>query len=170
MRLRDRPEWASKGRPLALGPSATVREAAAAMAAKGYGAVLVEDPEGRPAGVFTERDLLRRVVAAGLDPDETRLEEVMTRDLRLARHDDLVLDWLRQMSNERFRHLPVLDEDGRATKMISQGDLVSYTWPDLLRVVGAGGAESLLRRYPFLLVAGGVMLYTLLLVGALRLL
>lgn len=169
MRLRDRPEWASKGRPLAFGADATAAAAAEAMAARGFGAVLVEDAEGRPIGIFTERDLLRRVVAAGRDPAATLLADVMTREIRTARPDDLVLDWLRQMSNERFRHLPVLDDEGRAAKMISQGDLVSYTWPDLLRVVGAGGAESALRRYPFLLVVGAIMLYTLLLVGALRL-
>jgi CBS domain-containing protein len=169
MRLMDRPEWTSKGRPLAVAAEATVREAAAAMAARGYGACLVEDAEGRAVGIFTERDLLRRVVAEGRDPATTPIGDVMTREIRTAKPDDLVLDWLRQMSNERFRHLPVLDETGRAVKMISQGDLVSYTWPDLLRVVGMGGADSLLRHYPFLPVLGGIMLYTLLLVAALRL-
>jgi signal-transduction protein with cAMP-binding, CBS, and nucleotidyltransferase domain len=169
MRLMDRPEWPSKGRPLAFKADATVREAAGAMAARGYGACLVEDAEGRVIGIFTERDLLRRVVGDGRDPTTTLLGDVMTREIRTARPDDLVLDWLRQMSNERFRHLPVLDETGRAMKMISQGDLVSYTWPDLLRVVGMGGADSLLRQYPFLPVLGGIMLYTLLLVAMLQL-
>jgi CBS-domain-containing membrane protein len=52
--------------------------------------------------------------------------------LRLARGDDDLLDWLRQMSNDRFRHLPVVDDDGTLIGIMSQGDFVSYTWPELL--------------------------------------
>ena len=56
----------------------------------------------------------------------------MTRDLKVARADDDLLDWLRLMSNERVRHLPVVDDQGVLVSMMSQGDFVSYTWPELL--------------------------------------
>ena len=56
----------------------------------------------------------------------------MTVDLKMARADDDLLDWLRLMSNERFRHLPVIDDQGVIISMMSQGDFVSYTWPELM--------------------------------------
>ncbi len=65
----------------------------------------------------------------------------MTTDLKVARADDDLLDWLRLMSNERFRHLPVVDDQGVIIGMMSQGDFVSYTWPELM-----GGCASRPRR------------------------
>ena len=56
----------------------------------------------------------------------------MISEVRTGRAEDDVIDWLRQMSNERFRHLPVVDEQGRLVNIMSQGDFVSFTWPDLL--------------------------------------
>jgi Mg/Co/Ni transporter MgtE len=56
----------------------------------------------------------------------------MTTDLKVARAEDDLLDWLRHMSNERFRHLPVVDDEGRLISILSQGDFVSYTWPELM--------------------------------------
>jgi signal-transduction protein with cAMP-binding, CBS, and nucleotidyltransferase domain len=60
------------------------------------------------------------------------LRDIMTSDLKLAKPEDDLLDWLRQMSNDRFRHVPVVGEDGRVLTIMSQGDFVSYTWPQLL--------------------------------------
>ena len=59
----------------------------------------------------------------------------MTKDLKLAKVDDNLLDWLRQMSNDRFRHLPVVDDAGKLIGLMSQGDFVSYTWPELINRV-----------------------------------
>ena len=56
----------------------------------------------------------------------------MTTEVRTGRADDELIDWLRQLSNERFRHLPIVDEQGRLVNIMSQGDFVSFTWPDLL--------------------------------------
>ena len=44
----------------------------------------------------------------------------------------ILLDWMRIMSNERFRRLPVVDDEGRIKAVFTQGDFVSYTWPDLI--------------------------------------
>ena len=75
---------------ISVAASATVAEAVAVMAEREVGAVLVMNEDGLVAGIFTERDLLVRVVQAGRDPKTTPLSMVMTRDvtLRVAGHDD----------------------------------------------------------------------------------
>ena len=50
----------------------------------------------------------------------------MTTQVRAAKEDDNLLDWLRIMSNDRFRHLPVVDEEGKVVSMMSQGDFVLH--------------------------------------------
>jgi len=132
MRIADRPEYKSKRRPQTASPSDTVHDVVCAMNERNYGSAVVVDEEKHVIGIFTERDLLRRVVAPGKDPKATRLAEVMTTDVKLASSSDDVIVWLRQMSNERFRHLPVVDDHGKLEQILSQGDFVSYTWPELL--------------------------------------
>ena len=89
-----------------LSPDATVREAVKMMAGRKIGAVLITR-DGKLAGIFTERDVLTRIVDAGLDPDKTKLEEVMTPDT-LAPNDQ-AMDALARMSSRGYRHLPVVD-------------------------------------------------------------
>ena len=132
MKIKDRPEFRSKAMVLTFAPGDRVAEAVAVMSERNYGSVVIIDPERRPIGIVTERDLMRRLLHKRLDFDTTTLEQIMTRDLKVARADDDLLDWLRLMSNERFRHLPVVDEQGVLVSMMSQGDFVSYTWPELL--------------------------------------
>ncbi|UUL81367.1 CBS domain-containing protein [Sphingomonas qomolangmaensis] len=132
MKIRDRAEYASKPRPLTTTPDQLVVDAAQAMSAKNYGSIIVVDPDTRVIGMMTERDILRRVVAERRDPMTTRVGEVMTTELRLARADDDLVGWLRIMSNERFRRLPIVDADDRLVAVMTQGDFVSYTWPELL--------------------------------------
>jgi CBS-domain-containing membrane protein len=75
------------------------------------------------------------------------------------------------MSNERFRHLPVLDDDGRLLNILSQGDFVSYTWPDLLLNFREKTSETLRgTAAPLPILIGGIMLYTLLIITVLKLL
>ena len=70
---------------------------------------------------------MRRLLNKSLDPNTTPLSDIMTTEVRTGRAEDEVVDWLRQMSNERFRHLPVVDEQGRLVNFMSQGDFVSFT-------------------------------------------
>jgi len=102
------------------------------MSEKNYGAAVIVSDDRKPIGIVTERDLMRRLLNQERDPRSTKLSEIMTTDLKLAREDDDLLDWLRQMSNDRFRHLPIIDQDGALVSIMSQGDFVSYTWPQLL--------------------------------------
>ena len=96
----------------------TVRAAAITMAKHKIGAILVVDDQGRLAGLFTERDVLNRVVAQGLDPDSTRLSAVMTADLQTASPDKPLAHALHMMFEGGFRHVPVV-EDGRPIGMVS---------------------------------------------------
>lgn len=164
MTLRDRPEFASKPKPLTFPPEATVQEAVAAMTERGYGSVIVTDADGRVTGVVTERDIMTKLVRAGDDPADTPLSAIMTREPRLARETDDVVDWLRIMSNERFRRLPVVDAEGRIKAVFTQGDFVSYTWPDLLYQAGQMAKASVLRQWHLWLVGGGIALYSILMI------
>jgi len=96
----------------------TVRAAAITMAKHKIGAILVVDGQGRLAGLFTERDVLNRVVARGLDPDSTQLSAVMTADLQTASPDKPLAHALHMMFEGGFRHVPVV-EDGRPVGMVS---------------------------------------------------
>jgi len=162
MQLRDRPEFASKPKPLTFEPSATVAEAVAAMAQLDYGSVVVIDDDRKVIGIATERDVMKKVVNAGLDAKSTTLDEIMTRQPRVARETDDVVDWLRIMSNERFRRLPVVDDDGRIQTVFTQGDFVSYTWPDLIYQARNLAKASIGRNWAVLLIVGGIALYSLL--------
>jgi len=164
MRIKDRAEFASKPKPMTFGPERTVAEAVAAMCEKNYGSVMIVDPDDRVIGVVTERDIMRKVVNGNLDAATTRLDQIMTRDPRLAHEDDDVVDWLRIMSNERFRRLPVVDADGRIKAVFTQGDFVSFTWPDLMHQATQMGKATLTRNFPVVLIGGGLMVYTILMI------
>ena len=88
----------------------------------------------------------------------------MTENPRVARETDEVVDWLRIMSNDRFRRLPVVDGDGRIQAMFTQGDFVSYTWPDLIYQAKELAKASVGRNYPIWLIGGGIMLYSILMI------
>ncbi len=111
-----------KGDPVAsLGPGATVLEAARLMNERGIGSVVVIE-KSRLVGIFTERDVLRRVVAEQRDPSTTKLAEVMTSPVACAaRHT--TLDEVRKVMREKhIRHVPVAERK-RVIGMISIGDL-----------------------------------------------
>lgn len=89
-------------------PSATVAEAAALMSRKDVGAVVV-CVGSKVEGIFTERDLLRRVVTEGRDPKATKISAVMSPNVRAVASDTGIEDALRLMVEHRYRHLLVQD-------------------------------------------------------------
>jgi CBS domain-containing protein len=112
----------AKSQPIAaLPPSATVLEAAKLMNERRIGSVLVIERE-RLLGIFTERDVLTRIVAGQRDPATTRLSEVMTTAIICAEPHTTCAEAGRVMREKRIRHIPVV-EHGRAIGMISLGDL-----------------------------------------------
>jgi len=102
-------------------PDVTVREVVEAMAKRRFGAVPVVEND-RLVGIFSERDVLVRVVAAGKDPATTRLGEVMTANPDTVKSSDAVLHALDLMNQRGYRHLPVVD-DGRLIGLVSIRDL-----------------------------------------------
>jgi CBS domain-containing protein len=107
-----------------LSPSATVRQAAKKMAARDVRSVLVTT-RGKLEGIFTGTDLIKRVVARGLDPDETRLRDVMTACPESIDPNANALAALRMMHTGRYRHLPVVSE-GRLCGIISRRDILGF--------------------------------------------
>lgn len=121
-------------RPLVVGtPGMTVHDAAVAMRAKGVGSVVIES-QGGLAGIFTERDLLNRVVAAGRDPASTTLGEVMTTDVVGLEGDKPLSYALHLMHQNNFRHVPVLQQ-GKPIGMVSARDALGIEWQQFQREV-----------------------------------
>jgi CBS domain-containing protein len=98
----------------------SVLEATQRMAEQHVGSVMITE-SGRLVGIFTERDALKRVLAAGLDPTRTRLADVMTRHPQTVTPDVVLGHALHLMFEGGFRHVPVV-EDGRPVGMISARD------------------------------------------------
>jgi CBS domain-containing protein len=93
---------------LILPPETTVREAAELMSSRAVGAVLVVAND-QLQGIFTERDIVFRVVACGLDADATRLAAVMTREPKTIAPEKAFGVAMAVMHENGFRHLPVVD-------------------------------------------------------------
>ena len=127
-----------------LPPGASVRDAAKVMTERHIGAILIA-VDGRLQGVFTERDVLTRVVMPGLDPDETALGGVMTPNPDTVGPDDTALEALRRMSERGYRHLPVV-KDGRLIGIVSIRDLYA--------AVNSQLAEDLQQRDAFMFDTG----------------
>ncbi len=117
---------------LTVGPDASVRAAARMMAEKHVGAVLVLEA-GRLAGIFTERDALNKVLAAGLDADTTPLAQVMVRNLQTILPDKPLAYALHMMAEGGFRHVPVVDAAGTPLGMVSARDALGQDMIDLER-------------------------------------
>lgn len=112
-------------RVFAVQPNESVLDAALMMNQEHIGAVIVLDGS-RVHGMFTERDVLRRVVAQRKDPAALRVSDVMTSDV-VTCHPDADLDEARKIFKEkRIRHLPVVDENDTLVGMISIGDLNAW--------------------------------------------
>jgi CBS domain-containing protein len=110
------------------GPAETVVDAVDKMNQHNIGSLVVVDG-GRPIGIFTERDVLTRVVAQKRDPAKTRVCEVMTDELIAIRRTTTVEEAMRLVHRNRCRHLPVI-EDGELIGMVSAGDLTRYIVED----------------------------------------
>ena len=103
----------------------TAQVAAARMTEQACGSVLVCDGD-ELRGIFTERDLVTRVVGKGLDPKATPLRDVMTRDPDRIKSTETVREALRRMEEFGYRHLPVV-EDGQVLGVISMRDVPAET-------------------------------------------
>jgi CBS domain-containing protein len=105
-------------------PDTPVTECVRAMTAERIGALIVMDGE-KLVGIFTERDALGRVLAAGLDPGRTKVSDVMTRDPFCIAPTTTVGEAMKLVTTRRFRHLPIV-ENGKVLAVVSSGDLTHW--------------------------------------------
>jgi CBS domain-containing protein len=112
----------------AVGPDTLVTECVRKMTAEKIGALIVMEGE-KLVGIFTERDALNKVLAAGLDPRGTKVSEVMTKDPYCIPPTTTVGDALQVVTSRRFRHLPIV-ENGKVLAVVSSGDLTHWLVKD----------------------------------------
>lgn len=103
--------------------SATVSQAAAILAEKRIGALVVTDDGSSVAGMFSERDIVRELGSRGVACMGDCIRDYMSKDISTCAKSDNADQVLQQMTNGRFRHLPVMD-DGQMIGLISIGDVV----------------------------------------------
>jgi CBS domain-containing protein len=109
-----------------VGPDVTVFEAIRWMSEKNVGALLVIE-SGDLLGIISERDYTRKVILKDRSSKETKVRDIMTKDLTIIAPDVTVEEAMRVMTRHRVRHLPVVDDDGRVVGVVSIGDLVERT-------------------------------------------
>ena len=117
--------------------SESVAAAVHRLGSRDVGALLVVN-EGRLAGVLSERDVLRRVIAPGRDPAFTRISEVATPDPISVGEDASIKQCTSLIREHGFRHLPVVDRHERPIGIISSRDLLQFV---------VEGLESYIERY-----------------------
>jgi CBS domain-containing protein len=121
--------------PLTVAPDVTVHAAARAMTDRNVSAAAVTD-DGRLVGIITERDVLRQVVAAGLDPSGVRVAEVMSSPAISVSLRTSVADAAAIMRDNHIRHLTVLGADGKVAGILAQRYVLYDVLDDLERNVG----------------------------------
>ena len=112
------------GKVFSIEPDATVFKAIEMMAEANVGALLVMKGE-KLVGIISERDYTRKVFIRGKSSKETRVDEIMSKDVTTTKPQDGVDDCLRLMTEKHIRHLPVVD-GGKVIGVISIGDLVKH--------------------------------------------
>ena len=167
-KLKDRPEYKSKPQPITFKKTDTVAKAVKTMSEKNYGSVVIVDNQNKVIGICTERDILKKLVNQNLNAEKTKLEKIMTPNPRVGKEDDEVLSWLRTMSNDRFRRLPVVDNQGKIKAIFTQGDFVSYTWPDLIFQASQLAKASFMKGFSINTLLLFMIVYGVALVAAMK--
>lgn len=105
---------------------ATAGDAIRKMLDRHVGAVGVVDGEGRVAGIFTERDVLRKLSLSRLDPDVTPVRDLMTTPVEMATQETGPGEAMATMVERHFRHLPVVDNNGKLLGILSIRNLLEW--------------------------------------------
>ena len=124
--LDDTVKLLAPSEPLRLTEHTSVREAVAQMAANHRAAVVIVDEAGRLVGIFTERDVLLRVLGQGRVPRDTPLGEVMTRNPEALSPNDRICHAINRMATAGYRTIPLVDEAGRPIGVVTVNDVVKW--------------------------------------------
>jgi CBS domain-containing protein len=128
-----------------VGVETTAEQAIRTMLDRRVGAVAVIDENQRVAGIFTERDVLRRLSLSGRGPAETPVREVMTTPVEMATLDTTPGQALATMVENHYRHLPIVDDDGRLLGMLSIRDVLQARIDSLTRQLDEARSTRVLR-------------------------
>lgn len=104
--------------------SKSVKEAAELMSSKNVGCLLVEE-EGKIKGIITERDIVRRVVAIGRDPEKVKVRDIMTSPIVVVSPEATIEEAAKVMVMYKVRRLPVVEE-GKLVGLVTTTDLANY--------------------------------------------
>ena len=124
----------------------SVQVAASRMHSRKVGSLIVQNESGEPIGIVTDRDLAIRVLAEGLDPNETTVEEVMTRELESVLEDTPIESALSCMRAGTYRRLPVVNAQGKLVGVLSLDDvldLLMEEFDEIGRLLKKEGPRSL---------------------------
>jgi CBS domain-containing protein len=106
-----------------LQPHQTLQQASQMLADKNIGALVVINEQNHLVGILSERDIVRQLAKKGKDVGKLKVSDVMTTDVLIAVPDDDVTYLTNTMTNNRIRHIPVL-QDGELVGIVSIGDVV----------------------------------------------
>jgi len=118
-------------KPPTVGVEATVAEAIQVMLDSSVGGVAVIDAEHRVAGIFTERDVLRKLALSGLDPHKIPVRQLMTTPVDMATTETTPGEAFEEMVSRHYRHLPIVDKDGRLLGLLSIRHLLQWRLEEL---------------------------------------
>ncbi len=124
-------EWCDEG-PATVSVLATVEDAIQAMLDKDVGAVAVIDEQGVVAGMFTERDVLAKFALSGRNAGSTPVRELMSSIVEMATDETTPAEAFQVMLERHYRHLPVVDDNGKVMGILSIRNILEARIDDLL--------------------------------------
>lgn len=124
--LSDEVRLLAPSEPICLSADASVADAVTRMVDNRRAGVVIVDATGRLIGIFTERDLLTRVVRQGRDLARTRLGEVMTADPEALGFDDRICFAINRMHAAGYRTVPLVDREHRPIGIVTVNDVVGW--------------------------------------------
>lgn len=132
---------------VSVSPETTLITALELMAERNIGAVLVLEAEGAVAGLFSERDFVRKIIIKGRAMETTMVKEVMTSRVLYVNPDTTIADCMTLMTEKRLRHLPVLS-GGKPVGLVSIGDVVKELLREQeLKIILQAAEIGQLERY-----------------------
>ncbi len=134
-------KWCDEG-PATVSLLATVEEAIQTMIDKTVGAVAVVDEQGVVAGMFTERDVLAKFALSGRDPKRTPVRELMSSIVEMGTEETTLSEALAVMLERHYRHMPIVDEQGKVLGICSIRNILEARVDDLLAQLDSEGHKA----------------------------
>jgi CBS domain-containing protein len=125
---------AAKGREvISIEPTATLRSAVAVLAKKRIGALVILGAGHRIVGILSERDIVRALAARGAQALEEPVSRTMTRKVSTCTDSETVAGIMERMTDGKFRHVPVVDQEQHVVGIVSIGDVVKHRLHEMER-------------------------------------